>query len=355
MAAALWGCRAGASAGLGQGAGGASDSQALRRFDFERELLGVRGRVLIWSADGAGAFIAADAAFDRAVRLEGLASVWEPDSDLARLNGALGEAGEHRLSGELAEVLSTARELSRQTEGAFDPTVGSVLAAQGYYSETGEAAAPGESDLQRLRGLVGLEAWSLEVGGDASGGRPTNAVLSTWQPGVRFDLGGLLKGLAADAMADELTDRGFERALIDLGGSMVLALDPPPDTDGWPYLIELRGNDVEWTLRHEAVAISEQLSQPVFLDGRLVSHLIDPRTLGPVEHTTLMAAVRNPSGAVADALSTATLVLGVHGAATCFTRAGNGPPLGSIWVERLGGSAPDGRIAQTLEDYLEYF
>ncbi len=344
-----------------EGAGSAAGAPlVLQR--FERDLLGVRAGILVWAPEVSGAGEAVDAAFEEALELEALASAWVPGSELSRLNVALREAREHRVSPELAEVLRLAAELQRRTGGAFDPAIGSVLEAQGYY-EALEGGSALDADLrERLRAVVGAGAWSVGARptepGERLGEEPLaadahGAFVMTGTPGVRFDLGALLKGLAADRMAEVLRRKGCERALIDLGSSTVLALESPPGESGWAYRLELADQVLEWSLRNESVSVSGQLGQPVFLDGRLVSHLIDPRTLSPVDHDTLKAAARHASAAVADAFSTATSVLGAREAAASYVVRGEAWALRGTWVERVDPSAAGGRVAETLAAYAD--
>ncbi|MHC4375590.1 MAG: FAD:protein FMN transferase [Planctomycetota bacterium] len=293
-------------------------SEPLQRFSYERDLLGVRASVLLWAADQERAFAAADAAFDRAQRLERLASVWDEGSELAQLNRALAVPGSHPVSADLAAILNWSRERAARCYGAFEPTVGALLEAQGYYDEEGEPRSPGRDALAALREIVGPDAWRIEPAPEAAappllharaglvwpGWRIAEHRVVTELPGVRFDLGAVLKGLAADSMAATLRQRGLDRALINLGASTVLALEAPPGEEGWVYRIRLADTEQEWLLNQRAVSVSEQLGQPVFLDGRLTSHIVDPRTLKPVDHEVLKAVVLHRSAAAADAYST---------------------------------------------------
>ena len=52
------------------------------------------------------------------------------EGELARIN----QEGEGSVSAETAEILSAALQLAEKTEGAFDPTVGSLMDAWGFYN-----------------------------------------------------------------------------------------------------------------------------------------------------------------------------------------------------------------------------
>ena len=344
-------------------------SEPLQRFSYERDLLGVRASVLLWATDRERAFAAADEAFDRALRLQSLASAWEPDSELSRLNRALRVPGSHPVSADLAAILDGARKRAERCYGAFDPTVGALLEAQGYYAADGEPRSPGRDALAELAGIIGPDTWRLEPAPEAQappllhfgaglvwpGWRVAQHRVVTESPNVRFDLGAILKGLAADAMAESLRRRGLDRALINLGSSTVLALEAPPGEAGWVYRIELADTELEWSLCNRAVSVSEQLGQPVFLDGRLASHIVDPRTLKPVDHEVLKAVVQHRSAAAADAYSTAIVVLSTSEAVGYLSDPGS-RWMWNAWVEVLGESGTE-RRAFRIPEYLgvDYF
>lgn len=249
------------------------------------------------SADDGRARLAAEAALSIAADVERVASVWRTDSELSDLNRRAERAGCHEVSPVLAAALGRAHRWSEVTGGAFDPLVGAVLEAQGYY----RGEDPGAIDPETLAGRLGPELW--EVGDD---------FVRAHAGDLRFDLGGMAKGWAVDEMVESLS--GISGNLAVAGGPSALrAAGPGPDGQGWPFEVELDRRRV-WMLRDEAVAVSRKLSQPVFLDGKLVSHLIDPRRVAPVEHATLSAVVRAETAEMADVLATAVLVLGTEAA-----------------------------------------
>jgi thiamine biosynthesis lipoprotein len=112
--------------------------------------------------------------------------------------------------------------------------------------------------------------------------------------GLQVDLGGIGKGYALDYAAGLFEEWGVTKALLS-AESTVLALDPPPDAEGW------------------AVRADERL----LLSRRALSgsggsvkgtHIFDPRTGQPVCDRTQTWAFA-PGAAWADALSTAFLVM----------------------------------------------
>ena len=151
-------------------------------------------------------------------RLEQCWSRFRGDSELSRLNAHAGEWTE--VSTPMLLALTCAADLHRTTGGLFDPTILEALERAGY-DRTFEDVAGGDDDgvpapeVPRAAsgfGLVEIDIESTRVRVPA---------------GVRIDLGGLGKGLAADLVTSGLIDRGARSALVSLGGDMRARGDLP--------------------------------------------------------------------------------------------------------------------------------
>lgn len=146
-------------------------------------------------------------------RLERAWDPWRVGSDLARLNA--GADPLVRVSPDLRAALVKAVELWWSTDGWFDPTVLDALESWGAGPAAGSAAAnvPTAPDL----GVPARGCRSVRVEGTAV----------TRPPGLRFDLGGVAGGLAADRVAEGLVERGARAAVVTLGAEVRAAGDPP--------------------------------------------------------------------------------------------------------------------------------
>ena len=213
---------------------------------------------------------------DEVERLEQCWSRFRADSELVALNSS--HATRVRVSRPLAEALHRAVLAWRLTDGWFDPTVIDSLEAAGYDSSFRSADVT-RGDLGRCRTSRGLD--DVEV--DLDGGfvvRP---------PGLRFDLGGIGKGLAADMLAVQLIEWGATSVCIGLGGDVRIAGEAP--SGGWRIPVEyprtsgLGERDDTWfdaALTDGAiVASTTRFRRWTTIDGELVHHLIDPRTGRP--------------------------------------------------------------------------
>ncbi|MEW6074312.1 MAG: family 16 glycoside hydrolase [Planctomycetota bacterium] len=360
----------GRKVGSGRGAGAAAvlallagalraagSAPELERHEYRRVVMGSQARIVLYAESEEIARTAAAAAFQRMIELDDLLTDYRP-SELTRLGDAAG-GRPVAASPDLVRILLLSREVSAASEGAFDVTVGPLTKPWREAMRTGVLPAP--AVIEAARACVGWP--DVEI--DAEAGTVRLA-----RPGMRLDLGAIGKGYAGDAALAVLEAHGVTRALVDVGGGIVLG-DPPPDHTGWSVAVRTGAEGAEpvLVLAGEAVATSGDIEQHVVVDGVRYSHILDPRTgrgLTGSECVTVIA----PTGALADALATAVSVRGIAASEALLARFGaRVPPESSPptlrageggWIElfdgaSLAGWTPrggryDGEAAWTVED-----
>ncbi len=260
--------------------------------------MGVAARIVVYAHDKDLAQWACSRAFRRIAELEDLMSDYRPHSELMRLCTE-GHLTPVKVSPDLFFVLQRAVELSQRTNGAFDITVGPFVALWRQARQTKQL--PTNEDLQRARQLVGWEKIHLD---------PVSQTVRLAVAGMRLDLGGIAKGYAADCALSVLSRFGLRRALIELGGDIVVG-DPPPNRKGWRIAILDEGGKPErfLELANCAISTSGTTEQFVEIGGRHYAHIVDPRTgLGLTKLVLVTVVARD--GITADSLATALCVLG---------------------------------------------
>ena len=127
---------------------------------------------------------------------------------------------------------------------------------------------------------------------------------------MSLDLGGIAKGWALDRMRERLLARGVASALVSFGQSSILALGAPPGASGWRILLQDGAGSYAGvvTLRDAMLSVSGGFGRVSRIGGRDYGHVIDPRTGEPLTEGR-QAAILAPTGAAAEALSKALLVL----------------------------------------------
>jgi len=280
-------------------AAGCASAPPMRSYTVSggRYVMGTALEVTLHGRDPEALARALEAVFAVAEQLDALLSVHVEASDVGRLNRAAGR-GPVEVDPIVTDVLAASLSASRLTGGAFDVTVGPLVAL--WVEAARRDALPSPEALTAARSRVG--AAGVRLHGD---GRAELA------EGTSVDLGGVAKGYALDRMRPVLEAHGVEAALLNFGQSSTWALGRPPDAPGWRLLTRAPGGGFAGlvTLRDQALSVSGSLGQWSQIEGRRYGHVLDPRTGRPLTRRR-QAVVVAPSATLAEVLSTALLVLG---------------------------------------------
>jgi FAD:protein FMN transferase len=281
--------------------GTAGAEPTLDRFEFTRTEMAIPIKIVLYAADNTIAAPAAQAAFDRFHELNAVFSDYDPESELRRLCDTSSVGNPVHVSDDLWRVLQRALELSEQSDGAFDVTIGPVVRLWRSARQTKEVPSP--ESLQAALGRVGYRLVRLD------GERHTVELL---RPKMRLDMGGIAKGYAVDEAMAVLRKHGISRMMVESGGNIGFG-EPPPQKPGWrvgiaPPAPNSPPREHVW-LSNAAISTSGDMWQYVVINGTRYSHLIDPKTGVPlVDHCQVTLV--GPDGLSTDGLSSAAAILG---------------------------------------------
>jgi thiamine biosynthesis lipoprotein len=231
--------------------------------------------------------------------VDGQMSTWNAGSDLMRLNAApVGSWVE--TPARLAEVLRLGVEIGRASGGVFDIGMGDAVTAWGF----GPYAASPEA----IRAAL------------AAPRRPAHEVIEFDGDHVRksapiaLDLNGIAKGYGVDRLAETLCGHGITDALVGIDGEM-RAAGLRPDGEAWTIAVEApdaerRSPHSILALQDAAVATSGDYRHQVNVQGRRLSHTMDPMRGAPLLASPASVSVVARTCAEADAWATALMVLG---------------------------------------------
>jgi thiamine biosynthesis lipoprotein len=225
-------------------------------------------------------------AFDRVEELNSIFSDYLPESELNEL--AKAPVGKPvPVSADLYRILDLSKQLTEETDGAFDVTAGPLIRLWRIAKKNKRLPTPGQIERAKAR-----------------------------TEGMLFDLGGIAKGYAADEVLSILKNGGFPHSLVAASGDIVVG-DAPPGKDGWRIGIETLeiGADLSdlttVTLVNQAISTSADTRQFIELDGNRYSHIVSTKTgLGLTRR--IGASVIAADATTTDSHATALTLLGAE-------------------------------------------
>ncbi len=225
-------------------------------------------------------------ALEEARRLDQLLSNYQPGSEWSEVN-RLAADQPVVVSREVFQLLAACVEYSRESEGAFDITVGPLMKVWGFYKGSGHL--PHRAEVRGALGKVGYRNIQLDS---------AHSSVRFAQRGVEIDPGGIGKGYAVDRIASVLKANGIQSALVSAAGSSIYALGTPPGEPGWQLQIKDPKNPSKSVatvaLKDASMSTSGNYEKFFYAEGKLYSHIMDPRTGFPSQGM-LQASVISPN------------------------------------------------------------
>ena len=243
--------------------------------------------------------------FVRLREIDNLMSVNIPASDVSRINAAAGVESV-KVNEDVFELIAMAVYFAEISGGAFDPTIGPIVNLWGFNNNP---SVPLQEEIDAVLKLVN---WTDIVLDSDS----TTVFLK--KPGMALDLGAIAKGYAADETAKIITNAGINRAIVNLGGNIVVIgknkddrpwrvgiQDPNGERGSYIEVVEVSTND-----SYMSVVTSGAYERFFEQDGKRYHHIFSPSTGYPVKNELLSVTIIAPNSMYADALSTAVFVMG---------------------------------------------
>lgn len=233
-------------------------------------------------------------------------STFRPESEISRFN-AMNEADVPLVvSAGFLRVMQTAREIHRLTEGAWDGTVDPLVNLWGFGKEGALRQVPSAEAVAQAKARVGFDRIGIAADGH----------LTKQRPDVTVDLASIAKGYGVDQVAAVLGELGFKDFLVEIGGE-VYASGLRPDGTPWRVGINRPQADAPLDavykvgrLHNSAMATSGDYRNFYQVEGKIYSHIIDPRTGFPIQNNVVSATVVAGNCTLADGLATALMVMG---------------------------------------------
>lgn len=246
------------------------------RLESSVDAMGSTYSMAMYGSDQNQLRVAAEEAAEEVRRIDRMLSNYMPNSDLSQVNRDAAQ-GPVRTVPELLDLLNACTAYSQASDGAFDITVGPLMKVWGFYKGSGRF--PHRAEIRGALARTGYRNLQLDS---------ANRTIKFARQGVEIDLGGIGKGYAVDRMVEIIRKNGVASALVSAAGSSIYALGAPPsEPRGWKVSIKdpknrsLTIQDV--LLKDESMSTSGNYEKFFFAQGRMWSHIMDPRTGYPAQ------------------------------------------------------------------------
>jgi FAD:protein FMN transferase len=239
--------------------------------------------------------------FSELGRLEDLTS-FHKDSELAKINRSAGN-GPVAANTELLGIIAQALKAAKQTDGAFDPTIGAITRLWGFSGDS-EPKLPAEDEIAAAIKKVDYTKVII----DEKAG-----TIDLPEKGMALDLGGIGKGYALSRVYRISADKNVKSALINMGGDVLAMGEKEPDR---PWIIGVvdprdRSNLVaKISAKDRMVFTSGDYERYFEANGKRYHHILNPKTGYPAEGIRSVTLV-GPVSALIQPFGSAIFVKGV--------------------------------------------
>ncbi|MDR2284594.1 MAG: FAD:protein FMN transferase [Sphingobacterium sp.] len=218
-------------------------------------------------------------------------SLYDANSIICRFNDP--NVSEVTMDEHMAKVVQASRKAYQDTRGYFDITVYPLVKIWGFGAD-GAKNVPSQEAIDSVRQIIGMK--KLEVKGDRLSKRVRN---------VSIDLNGIAQGYSVDVLAAHLRSRGVKDFLVELGGE-IRSFGSKPEG---PFVVELyrpthiaKGEMLRVKMSNNAITSSGVYEQQRKVNGKMISHHMNPLTGQPLQSTIVSATVIAKTAMEADAL-----------------------------------------------------
>ena len=260
---------------------------------FKHNAMAARFEIFIVHRDAVYAEQAAWAAFEELDRIENNLSRFNDNSDVSRIN-FLAANSSLQIGLTTFECLATSIEMSKQTKGAFDITIGPLYDC--WLDKDRMPRKPSKKDIKAALEKTGSSLLILNE---------SEHTVTLRSDGVRIDFGAVGKGYSADKNAQLLCEWGINVALISAGQSTILPVGVPDGLAGWPISLS---DPADYSRLIAKINLADRAISASGL--RKGQHIINPRSGKPVTRPGAWSIAK--TAAEADTLSTAFMVMPIN-------------------------------------------
>jgi len=234
-------------------------------------------------------------------------STYMEDSEISKFN-RLKKGETMKPSAEIYGVLMRAIDIGRDTNGAFDVTVGPLVNLWGFGAHGNKRTQPpSPEEILEVKKNIGIDFIEIDF---------VNEVVGKRQDNIFVDLAAIAKGYGVDAVATYLSENGMTNYMVEIGGEVrVSGFKDVKNKKRWLVAIEKPLVDKQESGRSLpvtdiSIATSGDYRNFFVYEKMRYSHIIDPTSGYPIKHNLTSVTVLSADCVDADAYATALSVMG---------------------------------------------
>jgi thiamine biosynthesis lipoprotein len=233
-------------------------------------------------------------------------STYLSDSIISTINASRDTDTPIRVDEHFDAVFGKALDIHLDTGGAFNPAIAPLVNAWGF-GPSGPREEPDDAQIRHLLETARMDAFDRTADGIRK--RISESAL---------DFSAIAKGYAVDRVAAALDGAGMTSYFVEIGGE-VRTRGMHPDRRPWRIGIERPTADATDSatlqrvvaLTDGALATSGSYRNYAVINGRRMTHILDPSTGYPETTSLLSVSVLARDAMTADAYATALMVMGL--------------------------------------------
>lgn len=217
-------------------------------------------------------------------------------SEIARINMNAG-IKPVAVSEDVYNLIMRSINYSRATKGCFNPLLLPIIKLWGW--DTGDTNVPNDIDIKKVLSLCVIE--DIEFNDD-------NHSVFLKKEGMGIDLGGIVKGYAADELYKILLKDGIKEGIINLGGNVYVFGDKEFNVSIQKPYAERGVKDIIINVKNKSVVTSGAYERGFTKDGIYYHHIIDPKTGYPATENYKSVTIISENSEKADVFATAIFI-----------------------------------------------
>ncbi|WP_452225785.1 FAD:protein FMN transferase [Lacinutrix cladophorae] len=230
-------------------------------------------------------------------------STYQTNSDISKLN----RNESNKIDLHFKKVLEVSKQIYSQTEGVFDPTIGTIVNALGFGPEK-KIERLDSLKIDSLMQFVGLK--NIDI---------ADQIIIKKYKNTFIDFNAIAKGYAVDVVADFLESKNVTNYLVEIGGEIRAKGKNIEKNAAWTVGIDKPNFDGTQSvlkaipLEESAMATSGTYRKfKLDENGKRYAHIIDAKTGYPSKSNILGVSVVATSCIQADAYATAFQAMGIE-------------------------------------------